>query len=481
MSIFDPNLSKSWPSTLILAGLIVAAAALLMFRLDNPVLWNDEIFTSLYIRREFDFLLDLDRPAERHPPGHYVTLKGWSLLFGEGRAPVRSLSVAYALICLPMFYMALRQRIPAQVALLAVLFLLLFPGFINYGRQARMYAMLFVLLMGASLAYLWLHVAFDRLSQAARLALSAAFTLCLAATFYTHYIALIYFMCFGAATLAIAVTQGVWGWFRYAAVSLVVATVLILPQLYHMLTFVAPAADEWIPYTTGRVFYAMMSGAFDAPKWAKIILYPMYIYGFYRLWRIDRTLFIFVFCFLVIGPVLMAAIGTVRPLLLVRTLQPVTLFAPLLLALAVMRGPWPQRVVAGLFVVWCHVVTFADDFPATREPLFSEEAAQILTGIDPERERLFYLAHLTPEFELQHLKNPAFDRIDFDTFDGDVPRIEAHLQSCRESGGCGRTLLLLEDAPRFKKTQGARWIDYAQSLGAGKLAVIQGYSFYVIE
>jgi len=47
---------------------MVCSALLLTFRLGNPILWIDEVFTTNYIRHGYDFLLDFARPDERHPP-----------------------------------------------------------------------------------------------------------------------------------------------------------------------------------------------------------------------------------------------------------------------------------------------------------------------------------------------------------------------------------------------------------------------------
>ena len=49
-------------------AVIVCSALLLTFRLGNPILWIDEVFTTNYIRHGYDFLLDFARPDERHPP-----------------------------------------------------------------------------------------------------------------------------------------------------------------------------------------------------------------------------------------------------------------------------------------------------------------------------------------------------------------------------------------------------------------------------
>ena len=141
---------EALPQWLALLGLAAVAVLLLTFRLDHPELWGDELFTASYIRNDYGYLLSLDRADERHPPGHYVLLKAWTSAFGDDRAGLRSLSVLSALLCLPLLHALVRERLDARTALLATLLLALFPGFLHYGREARMYAPLFACLLAAS-------------------------------------------------------------------------------------------------------------------------------------------------------------------------------------------------------------------------------------------------------------------------------------------------------------------------------------------
>ena len=265
-------------------AVMVCSALLLTFRLGNPILWIDEVFTTNYIRHGYDFLLDFARPDERHPPGHYLTLKAWSELFGADRVGIRTMSVAWAVLCLPLLYGIVRMRFDRRMALIAIAYLAVFPGFVYYGREARMYAQLFGLLMLASFLFLVLFNRFQTLGTGKRILLTLCFAVVLAGTFYTHYISFIFYACFSIAGVALAVLRKDVPWLLYAISGIALATLLAVPQIFHMLKFVAPATDEWIPYSDLGVFYATLLGTYDAPTLAKPLLYIVYLIGFV-FWR----------------------------------------------------------------------------------------------------------------------------------------------------------------------------------------------------
>lgn len=461
---------------------MVTSSALLLFRLENPILWADEIFTTNYTRNGYDFLVDFARLDERHPPGHYVVLKAWTELFGAERIGVRSLSVAWAILCLPLVYGIVRIRLDRGTALVTTLFLVVFPGFVHYAREARMYAQIFGLLLAASFFFLYLFSRFHTLGKIKRILLTIAFALALTGTFYTHYISGVYFACFFVAALALAFHRRDFDWLIYAFVGVAIAALMALPQFLHMLEFVSPAEDEWIPATDLMVFYSMVSGAYDAPTVTKPFLYIVYLVGLILLWRVDRELFLFVGVFLILGPVLLALIGIVRPVLLVRTLQPFTLLAPLLVALVVTRLPWRWiGILAGLYVAGVNLVTLSRDFPADRAHLFSERAAPMLTAVEVPPDAVFFMEHLRPQLNLMRIDGIGFVKIGFDSFEKDSALIRRHFDKCSQTQACGRTLIILEEKPRFETEAGALWHAFAQSIGQPEEMRVEDHIIYVMQ
>jgi uncharacterized membrane protein len=463
-------------------AVMVCSALLLMFRLDNPILWVDEVFTTNYIRHGYDFLIDFARPDERHPPGHYLTLKAWSQVFGEDRVGVRSMSIAWAVLCLPLLYGIVRLRFDKRTALIAICFLALFPGFVYYGREARMYAQLFGLLSLASFLFFYLFDRFQRLGGVKRAFLTLCFSVALAGTFYTHYISFIFYSCFSLAAVALSAMRKDVSWFLYALAGIGVATLLAVPQIFHMLKFVAPATDEWIPYSDLRIFYSTLLGTYDAPTLAKPLLYFSYLLGLVYLWRSDKELTVFLGVFLVLGPILLGLIGAVRPVLLVRTLQPFSLFAPILIALVATRVPWSRIGVAlAMYVATVNAITFSAYFPAQRQNLFAEEALAVMTSFSPQQDEIFYIEHLQPQFELMRIDYSDFRPVGFNSIAEDEAVVLTHLERCQSKQDCGKTVIILEGDPLFEKQAGTRWTNFARSLGPSEVIGIEGYFIYVIE
>lgn len=481
-SSLNINKENRAPEILILLILMLIFYYLYIYRLDNPVLWQDEIFTANYIKKSYAFLTDTDRAGERHPPGHYIALKAWTEFFGADRFGVRSLSVAWAMICLPLIYAIVRLRLDGRTALIAVVALAVFPGFVHYAREARMYGQIFGLLLLASFFFLFLFSRFQRLGSLKRIILTIAFSIFLAGTFYTHYISGVFFVCFFFASIAMALYQRNFGFLAYAIAGLALATLIILPQFLHMLDFVDVDEDEWISATNIIVFYSAISGAYDAPKLLKPFIYLSYLAGLLILWRNDKELLIFASTFLIIGPLLLALIGIVRPVLLVRTLQPFTLFAPLLLALAVTRIPWPRVGVAiGLLAAAANLQTFSRDFPAQRQDLFVEQAAFMLSSVSSPFDRVFYIEHLQQQFDFMNIDQNGFSSISFDNIERDSFFINDHIDNCTKDFDCDKVLVILEKDPRFEKLLGERWIDFVQNLRPDEFLDIGGYIVYVFN
>ncbi|MEL7218211.1 MAG: hypothetical protein AAGK01_07240 [Pseudomonadota bacterium] len=315
-----------------------------------------------------------------------------------------------------------------------------------------------------------------------RALITVGFAVALAGTFFSHYMSGVFFVCFSVATVVLAVYRGRYAWMAYAIAGLALATLLIIPQFLHMLAFVSPADDEWIPFTDLGVFYATMSGAFDAPTILKPLLYLSYIAGFVLLWRRDRDLFVFLAVFLVLGPVLLALIGTVRPMLLVRTVQPFTLFAPILIAVLVTQVPWRGIGLSlGACLAAINVATLAQDIPAQRLNLFSETAEPILSAIQTPPDAVFYMSHLDAQLELVGVDRTNFVPITFGGFDAEAALIQAHFDNCSTSNSCGRTIIILELNPRFEVEAGETWLSFARSLDPTEEMTMEGHVIYVYQ
>jgi mannosyltransferase len=185
------TLNRSRSLFLLLALMVVMLSAAVRFhRLDAQSLWNDE--GNAYVQSTRTFFEIADNAArDIHPPGYYMVLAVWRLLFGETAFALRSLSV-FAGVLTVAFTFALGKRLFHPLAgLCAALFVALNTFNLYYSQEMRMYALLGLWSVGA----IW---AFVRFIQTGAWRWGIALALLNAAGLYTHY-----------AYPAVMVTQGV--------------------------------------------------------------------------------------------------------------------------------------------------------------------------------------------------------------------------------------------------------------------------------
>ena len=165
------------------ALVMTVAMALRCFRLGEVELWFDESYSGLLSFFTPQDILRYAR-AEVAPPLYYLTLGAWAGLFGHSETALRALSVVTgSLTALVVYGVARKTSVAAGLA--AGMAVALSPLHVQYSRQARMYAMLLLLISGA-IACLLRALGHGR---AARLRWWAAYALCSAAAIWTHYFA----------------------------------------------------------------------------------------------------------------------------------------------------------------------------------------------------------------------------------------------------------------------------------------------------
>jgi Dolichyl-phosphate-mannose-protein mannosyltransferase len=96
--------------------------------------------------------------SDVHPPLYYLVLYAWTRLLGTSDAALRSLSVVWALGCLPLL-VAMARHVGGRRSVIPALALFTFaPECVYYSTEGRMYSMLFFL----SLATAWLTLQLHR-------------------------------------------------------------------------------------------------------------------------------------------------------------------------------------------------------------------------------------------------------------------------------------------------------------------------------
>jgi 4-amino-4-deoxy-L-arabinose transferase-like glycosyltransferase len=237
------NLDNVWQSSksrsrLAAIGLLVllalAALALRLYRLDGQSLWYDEGF-SVFLARMDPGEIVARTAADIQPPLYYLLLHGWMQFFGDSEWAVRSLSVLWAVLAVPLIYALALELFHSRLAgMLAALLLVVSPLHLWYGQEARMYSLLtFLCLLSGTLLLL----AMRAKGWAWAALLWLAYTLVNVAAVYTHYFAF-FVLAFQAAYLFLVAWSGHFRHWRLLAGGLAagLATVLAyLPWLPHLL------------------------------------------------------------------------------------------------------------------------------------------------------------------------------------------------------------------------------------------------------
>lgn len=139
-----------WIPPAVVVVLVVSVA--LRFLTRSP-LWLDEAQTVDIAQRSLPHLFSALR-EDGAPPLYYVLLHGWMAVFGTSSFAIRALSGVFSVATLPvMAVVARRFRILGGSPWPAVLVLATCPFAVRYATEARMYALLLLLVLLALVAY----------------------------------------------------------------------------------------------------------------------------------------------------------------------------------------------------------------------------------------------------------------------------------------------------------------------------------------
>lgn len=146
------------PHRLLVLLVLLGGAALRLIALDAKPLWLDEAFSLWMASHPLPNLLDWLIEIDQHPPLYYLLLRGWISLWGDSPGALRLLSAFSSIATLPLFYTLVCQvTADRRLALLALALLAVSPFHIHYAQEARMYALLTLLVMVTMAGYvaLW--------------------------------------------------------------------------------------------------------------------------------------------------------------------------------------------------------------------------------------------------------------------------------------------------------------------------------------
>lgn len=146
------------PEVLLVAASALLAAVLMARSLDAKSLWIDEVLSVAVAELDFGDLWGFVSGEEMNMALYHLLLGGWTVL-GDGEAAVRSLSVVFAVLTVPVLYLLGARLFTPRVGAIAALLLALNATFFSYGREARSYSLTLLLVTFAS--YLLVRAVFD--------------------------------------------------------------------------------------------------------------------------------------------------------------------------------------------------------------------------------------------------------------------------------------------------------------------------------
>ncbi|CRL98059.1 glycosyltransferase family 39 protein [Pseudomonas poae] len=169
-----------WVSQLWWVPILALAMALRFYNLTTSAIWGDEGSSLLLSEYAVDDLW-FHAAHDVHPPLYFFLLRGWIELFGDSIGSIRAMSAIPGVIVVGLGTWLARQLSTRRAAVLAGVLLALLPTAVRYSQEVRMYSLLGVWLLGATLALVyWVR-------QPERTRYLVAYGVLMAAGFYTHY------------------------------------------------------------------------------------------------------------------------------------------------------------------------------------------------------------------------------------------------------------------------------------------------------
>ncbi len=172
-----PSLFRFLPFFTLLAALSLGTYLRLAPMMSRDY-WYDEAFTGITVRQDWAKMLDIV-VTDVHPPFYYIALKLWTLVAGSSAFDLRFFSLVCGVATIAVAFVAMREWHkrswwPAVIAAFAIA---ANPFLVNYSQEARMYALLGLLILLAAYLLtvarrtrsLWLRVLYGAVLLAAML------------------------------------------------------------------------------------------------------------------------------------------------------------------------------------------------------------------------------------------------------------------------------------------------------------------------
>jgi 4-amino-4-deoxy-L-arabinose transferase-like glycosyltransferase len=131
---------------------VTLASGLRFVLLGRNSFWYDEAWVASLMQLGWQEIAPILAGTDVHPPLYFYLMKAWVGLAGTTEVALRLPSVFASVLSVLLTYFVMRRLAPAPVSLLGAFLVSLSPFDVMAGREARMYAVLEVLALGATLA-----------------------------------------------------------------------------------------------------------------------------------------------------------------------------------------------------------------------------------------------------------------------------------------------------------------------------------------
>jgi uncharacterized membrane protein len=237
----DDVLASRWSTPAILGALIVASLFVRTQQL-RAGFWIDEGLSVGIAHHHLTSIPGLLN-QDGSPPAYYLLLGVWIRLFGDSERATHTLSLVFAVGCIPLAYAAGRSVFDRSTGLVCAVLAAFDPYLTYYAQETRMYSVEAFLSLLVVLAYV------NGILRARRL-WTVAFVLSLAAMLYVHNWAL--FLCVGLAVATVLFARERLAIFGVAALGVAVLYAPWLP------TLLSQARHTGAPWSTAPSFHDLV-------------------------------------------------------------------------------------------------------------------------------------------------------------------------------------------------------------------------------
>ncbi|TYT24038.1 flippase-like domain-containing protein [Dictyoglomus thermophilum] len=146
------ELNKNAKKSSLLFIITIIGFLLRIFKITERSLWLDEAITAQVSQSGILGIILNRSQTGIHPPLYFILVYFWTRIFGDSELALRSLSMIFGVLSIPLLYKLVKKIFDETTALISSLIFALSPFLIYFSQEARMYP-LFTFLALLSLNY----------------------------------------------------------------------------------------------------------------------------------------------------------------------------------------------------------------------------------------------------------------------------------------------------------------------------------------